>query len=114
MGLCRKRFGVHRPHWEAACGSSVDTFKSWDHLQCTRLGDFSVQALELEKIVSNNEQIYNSKEILVFQCRNKELHYLYACQVNFIPVLNVKKWRHWETVQLSISQIVDANSVHDS
>lgn len=40
---------------------------------------------------SNNEQISLSKEIPVFQCRNKEQHYLFACQVNFIPVLNMGK-----------------------
>lgn len=40
---------------------------------------------------SNNEQISNGKEILAFQCRNEEWHYLFACQDNFIPILNVEK-----------------------
>lgn len=50
------------------------------------------------------EQIYKSKDILLFQCRNTEQHYLFACQVNFISALNMEKWRHWEAVQLSSSE----------
>lgn len=49
MGLCRKMFGAHKPHWEVTWGSSMNNFEKWKHLECMKLGDFSVKTLELEK-----------------------------------------------------------------